>query len=106
MRPLLLLAAVSLAAGPLAAQVRPKPGPDNPHVQTVEYVAGQVVLLEAAPGYLLTLELSPDEQVENVAIGDSSAWQVTANRRGDHLFVKALAAGISSNMTVTTTVRT
>ena len=106
MRILLLFAAAAFAAGPLAAQVRPKPGPDNPHVQTVDYVAGQVVLLEAAPGYLLTLELSPDEQVENVAIGDSSAWQVSANRRGDHLFVKALTGGVSSNLTVTTTVRT
>jgi type IV secretion system protein VirB9 len=105
MRLLLLLAAAAFAAGPLAAQVRPKPGPDNPHVQTVDYVAGQVVLLEAAPGYLLTIELSPDEQVENVAIGDSNAWQVSANRRGDHLFVKALTGGVASNMTVTTSVR-
>jgi type IV secretion system protein VirB9 len=95
-----------LAAAPVVAQVRPKPGPDNPHVQTVDYAAGQVVLLEAAPGYQLTLELAADEQVENVAVGDSGSWQVTANRRGDHLFVKALNGGVSTNMTVTTNIRT
>ena len=106
MRLLLLIAGAALAATPLSAQVRPKPGADNPHIQTVEYAPGQVVQLEAAPGYQLTVELSPDEQVENVAVGDNSAWQVTANRRGDHLFVKALNGNVSSNMTVTTNVRT
>ena len=105
MRLLPPLIAAMLCAAPLAAQVRPKPGPDNPHIQSVEYAPGQVVLLEAAPGYQLTIELSADEQVENVAIGDSSAWQVTANRRGDHLFVKALSGGVSTNMSVTTNIR-
>jgi type IV secretion system protein VirB9 len=103
---LLLAAGAALAlAGPLAAQVRPKPGPGDPHIQTVDYAPNQVVLLQGASGYQVTVELSPDEQVETVAVGDSSAWQVTANRRGDHLFVKAMAGGVSTNMTVITNVR-
>ncbi|HZF95451.1 MAG TPA: TrbG/VirB9 family P-type conjugative transfer protein, partial [Allosphingosinicella sp.] len=53
----------------------------------------------------LTVELAPDEQIENVALGDSGAWQVTANRRGDRLFIKPLQGGISTNMTVITNAR-
>jgi type IV secretion system protein VirB9 len=104
---LLPLAVTALVSAPLAAQVRPQAEPGgDPRIQTVAYAPDQVVLLEGAPGYHVTLELSPDERVETVAVGDSSAWQVTANRRGDLLFVKALAAGVSTNMTVFTNVRT
>ncbi len=105
-RILLALAAAALASAPLAAQVRPQaiPGGD-PRFQTVAYAPNQVVLLEGAPGYQVTLELSPDEKAETIAIGDSTAWQVTPNRRGDLLFIKAVS-GASTNMTVMTNVRT
>jgi type IV secretion system protein VirB9 len=98
-------AAAFAAAAPLAAQVRPHPGAGDPHIQTIEYNAEQVVELQGAPGYEMTIELAPDEQVENVAVGDSSAWQVVASHRGDHLFVKAVAGGVATNMTVVTNVR-
>ena len=97
--------AIALAALPASAQVRPRPGPGDPRLQTVDYAPDQVVVLEAAPGYQLTVELAPDEQIENVAVGDSSAWQVTANRRGDRLFIKPLQAGVPTNMTVITNSR-
>lgn len=106
MRRLLLLLLLAFAAVPAAAQVRPKPAPGgDPHLQSVLYAPGQVVLLELSPGYQLAVELGSDEQVENVAVGDSGAWQVTANRRGDRLFIKALQAGSSTNMTVITNAR-
>ncbi|MGZ8284015.1 MAG: TrbG/VirB9 family P-type conjugative transfer protein [Allosphingosinicella sp.] len=101
----LVLAAAALASAPLAAQVRPQPGTGDPRFQSVAYAPDQVVWLEGAPGYQITLELSPDERAETIALGDSSAWQVTPNRRGDLLFVKAIT-GASTNMTVITNVRT
>lgn len=101
----LLLAGLIAAASPAAAQVKPKAGSGDPRIQSVDYAPDQVVLLQGAAGYQITVELSPDEQVENVAVGDSAAWQVTANHRGDHLFVKAIQPGVSTNMTVVTTVR-
>ncbi|HEX9946707.1 MAG TPA: TrbG/VirB9 family P-type conjugative transfer protein [Allosphingosinicella sp.] len=105
MRILVFLAAASLGAAPLAAQVRPQAGTGDPHVQTVDFVPDQVVLLEGSPGYAITVQLSPDEQVEIVAVGDAAAWGVSANRKGDHLFVKAIMGGVSTNMTVITNVR-
>jgi len=98
-------AAALLAAMPAAAQVRPQPGTGDPRLQTVDYAPDQVVTLQVAPGYQLTVELAPDEQIENVALGDSAAWQVTANRRGDRLFIKPLQQGVTTNMTVITNAR-
>lgn len=101
----MLAAMVAASAGSSLAQVRPNPGPGDRHIQTVEYRADQVVRLEAAPGYELTVSLSPDEQVETVAVGDSAAWQVTTNHGGDHLFIKLAQGSGDTNMTVATNVR-
>jgi type IV secretion system protein VirB9 len=102
-----VLGALLALAAPemLSAQIRPEPGSGDPRVQTVLYDAEQVVQLQAAPGYQLGVEFAADEQIENVAVGDSAAWQVTPNRRGDHLFVKPIVAGVSTNMTVVTSAR-
>ena len=96
---------LALLAAPLAAQVQPRSAGGDPRVQVVDYSDDQVVQLQAMPGYQLTVEFGPDEQIESVAVGDSAAWQATPNRRGDHLFVKPIQAGISTNMTVVTSVR-
>lgn len=95
-------AALLAFAAPATAQVRPQPGPGDPRVQTVQYNADQVVLLQAAVGYQITLEFAPDERIENVALGDSAAWQATPNRRGDYLFIKPMQSGAATNMTVLT----
>jgi type IV secretion system protein VirB9 len=96
---------LALLAAPLAAQVQPRSAGGDPRVQVVDYSDDQVVQLQAMPGYQLTVEFGPDEQIESVAVGDSAAWQATPNRRGDHLFVKPIQAGVSTNMTVVTSVR-
>lgn len=90
---------------PAAAQVRPAPGPGDPRVQTVMFAPDQVVQLQAAPGYQITVALNPDERIESIALGDGNAWQATANKRGDYLFVKPLNAGVTTNMVVITDVR-
>jgi type IV secretion system protein VirB9 len=102
----LLAFLAALEAAPLAAQVQPQSGTGDPRVQTVPYNQDQVVLLQGAPGYQITVEFGSDEQIENVAVGDSASWQVTPNRRGDYLFVKPVRAGAGTNMTVVTSVRT
>ena len=101
-----LLPLLALVAAPAFAQVSPQSGGGDPHIQSVEYKADQVVLLQAAPGYQVSVEFAPDERIENVAIGDSGAWQATPNKRGDHLFIKPIQGGVTTNMTVLTDVRT
>jgi type IV secretion system protein VirB9 len=51
------------------------------------------------------IELSPDELVQDVALGDASAWQVSVNKERDRLFLKPAQGDVSTNMTVVTSVR-
>lgn len=88
-----------------AAQVRPQPGYGDARIQTVDYRRDQVVEIEAAPGYQVMIALAPDEQIQNVAVGDSSIWQVVASQSGNMLFVRPTAGGVSTNMTVITSAR-
>jgi type IV secretion system protein VirB9 len=99
----LLLA--TLPPGTAGAQVRPEPGQGDIRIQHVQYAPEQVVLIEAVVGYQVTVKLAPDEQVQSIAVGDAGAWQVSANGKGDHLFVKPLQGGQSTNMTVITDTR-
>jgi type IV secretion system protein VirB9 len=101
----MLLVAGLLTAGPALGQVQPQPGSGDPRIQWIDYAPEQVVMLEVAPGYQITVQLAADERIESVAVGDSSAWQVTASANGDHLFVKPLQGGVPTNMTVITSNR-
>jgi type IV secretion system protein VirB9 len=101
-----LAVAAALLAAPLVAQQPPQPGSVDPRLQTIAYEPNRVFQIQAAPGYQVTVEFGSDEQIENVAIGDSGAWQVTPNRRGDYLFIKLVQGGVATNMTVVTSART
>jgi type IV secretion system protein VirB9 len=100
------LLAITLVALPAMAQVDPVPIRIDASIQAVTYAEGKVVRLSATPGYQLTVEISADETIENIALGDSSAWQVAPSRRGDRIFIKPLQYGITTNMTVVTGTRT
>ena len=98
----MLLALIGSGA---TAQVRPQPGYGDARMQTVDYRRDQVVQIEGAPGYQVLIALAPDEQIQNVALGDSGAWQAVASRGGNMLFVRPTQNGVSTNMTVITSAR-
>jgi type IV secretion system protein VirB9 len=79
--------------------------PDN-RIRTQPYDANDIVKIVGKTGIQSTIEFAADERIENVAVGDSSAWQITPNRRASLLFVKPLAAHSRTNMTVVTDRRT
>ena len=100
------LALISITLSSLAsAQVRPVPGTGDPRLQTVTYKSDQIVTVEVQPGYQVLIELAPDEQIRNIALGDSASWQASATRQGNRLYVKSLQAGNNTNMTVVTNAR-
>jgi type IV secretion system protein VirB9 len=70
------------------------------------YDEGKIVRIDGRTKVQATIRFAEDEHIENVAIGDSEAWQVTPNKRANLLFVKPLAATASTNMTVVTDRRT
>jgi len=85
--------ALSLAAAPALA--------DERLVQHA-YAENEVVRIDGRTGVQATIAFGKNEAIENVAVGDSQTWQITPNKRADLLFVKPLAAGARTNMTVVT----
>lgn len=107
MRLLASIIGLGLVAAPLlAAQTIPSPDDLDPRIQSVDYIEDKIIQLSVAPGYQLTVEFGPDELIQSVAVGDASSWQATPSRRGDHMFIKPVAFGVTTNMTVVTSIRT
>jgi type IV secretion system protein VirB9 len=86
------------AAAPLAAQ--------DSRLRTLVYDADAVVQIDGRVKVQTTIKFAPDEIIENVAIGDSAAWQVQPNKAQTLLFVKPLEPAARTNMTVVTDKRT
>jgi type IV secretion system protein VirB9 len=78
---------------------------DN-RIRSQAYDPNAIVKILGKAGIQSTIEFAPDERIENVAVGDSSAWQITPNRRASLLFVKPLNSHSRTNMTVVTDKRT
>ncbi|MDP3749259.1 MAG: TrbG/VirB9 family P-type conjugative transfer protein [Phenylobacterium sp.] len=93
------------ASTPAAAAIVPAPGKADPRIREVMFDPQEVVLLTGFVGYQLMVEFAPGERIENVAVGDALAWQVTPNRRANLLFVKPLNPFAATNMTVVTDLR-
>jgi len=93
-----LFAAALLAATTLSVPVRA----EDPRLVERLYNADEVVRIEGRANVQATIRFAEDEHIENVAIGDSTAWQVTPNRRANLLFIKPLADRAVTNMTVVT----
>lgn len=71
-------------------------------LQLLTYDPEQIVTLPVNPGFASVIELGEDERVENLVVGNSAGWQVTANRRGDRVIVKPLGGAGTSNLIVLT----
>lgn len=75
-------------------------------IRTLAYAPDKIIQIIGKSGIQSTIEFGPDERIENVAVGDSSKWQITPNHRASMLFVKPLAPRSRTNMTVVTDQRT
>ncbi len=105
MKTVVLLAAL-VAASPALGQDAGEPLATSDHrLRTVIYDANAVVTLSVAPSYQLTVLFAGGEKIGSVAVGDSNAWQVTASKSGDSLFIKPISSFVRTNMTVITDTR-
>lgn len=103
-----MIRAVRLAALALACAVSlaaPALGQDQ-RLQTRIYDETAVVRIDGRTKVQTTIKFAPDEVIENVAIGDSSAWQVQPNKAQTIIFIKPLQPTARTNMTVVTSKRT
>ena len=74
----------------------------DPRLKSIHYEADKVVSVQGRLGYQSMIEFASGETIENVAVGDSAAWQVTPNKRANLLFLKPLMGKARTNMTVVT----
>ena len=98
-RPLPVLHAM---AAMLALAAAAPASADDPRLQQRLYDPTEVVIIRGQVNVQATIQFGEGETIENVAIGDSTAWQVTPNKRADLLFVKPLKPRGVTNMTVVT----
>ena len=101
----LLASALALSAPVLAQDAEPDVAGD-PRLVTQVFDETQVFMIKGKVKVQTTIKFAPDETIQNVAIGDSTAWQVQPNQAQTLLFVKPLAVTASTNMTVVTSRRT
>jgi len=83
------------------AALKPRSVAADKHIKTVNYDPNNVVMIQGAYGYETHIIFSPDEKVQNVAIGDSLAWQTKYIE--NNFFIKPIAAS-QTNMAVLTNV--
>jgi type IV secretion system protein VirB9 len=99
-------AILTCALAALAASGAQASRTQDPRLVHRSYSADEVVRIDGKAHVQASIVFSEDEHIENVAIGDSNAWQVTPNKRTNMLFVKPLAARARTNMTVVTSEHT
>ena len=96
---------VALSAAPAGAEIRPRPGKADPRIRELVYSADNVVAIDATYGTSTMIVLQEDEKVETLALGDTMAWKVEPNRKGNIIFVKPVDKNAFSNLNLVTTKR-
>lgn len=93
---------LALFASALTMGIAHPAAADDPRLVERLYDPTVVVTIHGQVNVQATIMFGDGEVIENVAIGDSTAWQVTPNQRADLLFVKPLQSNATTNMTVVT----
>lgn len=98
----LALCAALVATAPALAVETPRPGAEDPRIKTVDYDPQQVVRLVGAFRTATEIQFSDGETIRHVALGDTTGWDVVAER--NILFAKPKAVRAPTNLIVTTAV--
>ena len=102
-RPLLLALALLLTWPAAAwAAVAPSPGQPDPRLRWVVYNEREVIEVKGHYGYQTLVAFGVDEEVTDISLGDSLAWQVVVPAHKHMLFLKPVEAYASTNLTVLT----
>lgn len=102
----LLPAAISVGAiltsTPALAESNPRPGALDARIRNVRFQKDQVVSIEATYGISTMVVFGEGEKIESIAVGDSLAWRVEPNKRGNIIFLKPVEPNAQTNMNVVT----
>jgi type IV secretion system protein VirB9 len=90
---------ITMAHSLAQAALLPRQVAADRHIKTVNYDPNNVVIVHGHYGYQTQVVFATDEEVQNISIGDSLAWQAVPVK--NNLFIKPMAAS-KTNMTVLT----
>lgn len=99
----LILATISV---PSAAQIMPRPGDDNPRLQSVAWQEGQAVVLTALPLTGLTVLLEPIERIERVQLSNERDWSLKISPELNSFLLTPEVANAPGSLEVQTDRRT
>ena len=83
----------------------PWSGRYDARVREVSYRQDEVVAVNGSYGVSTMIVLQDDEKIETLALGDSLAWKVEPNKRGNIIFVKPVEKDAFTNLNVVTSKR-
>lgn len=93
------------AAAPARSEQNPWAGRYDGRVREVTYRPDEVVAVSGSYGVSTMIVLGDDEKIESMALGDSIAWKVEPNKRGNIIFLKPVEKDALSNLNVVTSKR-
>jgi len=95
---------VALAVWPAYATENSIPAALDHRVRTVMYQPDEVFKFVGHYGFQSSIEFAPDETIQTISMGDSTAWMLQP--AGSRLFLKPIEQGATTNMTLITNRRT
>jgi type IV secretion system protein VirB9 len=99
----MMSAAMAVAYSAAMAGEIPKPGPLDPRIRQIVYKPMEVVGIVGWLNNTIQIEFGPGEDIAQVAIGNTVAWEPMAE--GNILFLKPREAHPMTNMQVVTTMK-
>lgn len=85
------------------AEITPPRGTFDARVRVVDYNPADVVKINTFYGVSTHIQFGKGESINDVAVGDQAAWEISD--RGSNLFVKPKATKADTNVTVVTSKR-
>lgn len=96
-----LLAATPLMSSAYAAS---DSLPEDKRIKILRYDPNDIYTIYTLYGYQTSIELSRNERIQTISVGDRSLWQIVPS--GYRMFIRPLDDNVTTNMTVITDRRT
>lgn len=100
--PVLALALCVATPAVLGAATSPRPGQTDPRIRWLAYNEREVVEVTGHYGYQTMVAFGAAEEITDISLGDSLAWQVDIPAHKNMLFLKPVEAYARTNLTVLT----
>lgn len=102
MRIIMLLGCLLFSTSVARAEATPRPGAIDTRMRDIRYQRDNVVAIDATYGISTMVVFADNEKIESIAIGDSIAWRVEPNKRGNIIFLKPVEPDAATNLNVVT----